>query len=112
MLQRPDVRDRQPDGVAEQLPGGLHHRRDRVPVGDRLAAPAGSCSVGTNVLAMNVSGKITMKLALLTTSGRADQQPDQGHHPAHRVGEQQQQQEAAERLERPTCGSASRRAAR
>ena len=29
----------------------------------------GKLSIGTNVFAMNVSGKITMKLALLTTSG-------------------------------------------
>ena len=35
----------------------------------KVFSSGGKLLVGTNVLAMNVSGKITMKLALLTISG-------------------------------------------
>ena len=56
-------------GVAEQVARGLRHRRDRVPLGEGLQRRRAGCRAGTNVLATNVSGKMTMNAALLTTSG-------------------------------------------
>ena len=54
--------------VPERLAHGLRHRRDRVPLGEGLEDGRAGSGSSTNVLAMNVSGKMNMNEALFTTS--------------------------------------------
>ena len=69
----------------------------------------GSVLVGTNVLAMNVIGKIATNATPCTPSGVLDEAAEQHADPDHRERERDHQPVAGERVERRRSGSASRR---
>ena len=72
----------------------------------------GSVSTGTNVLAMNVIGKIDREADALHGLGRRQEAAEQDAEPDDREREGDHQRVAGDRLLDRACGSASRRPAR
>ena len=110
VLQRPRVRRRGAAGRCCRTARGRPGSPPRPGSTRRTSSAArAGCSVGTNVFATNVSGKITMNEALLTTSGAAHQQADAAPSPrrsrrrtAAAAGSRRSASRNEERIRQPT----------